>query len=173
MSASGSVSFGTNVLVTEVVPAGDGSSTANIIHALNQFTGLTISKNFTGASTPPYTTAWTDTVDLVAGAATIDLTALARQSPLEDINMDTLEIITWCFAGAAANSNEIEVAPGASNGYPICGTADDKITVYPNMIYQCSSITQKDFASVAAGSADEIDFAGTGTEQIHVLLIAG
>lgn len=173
MAASGTVEFGTNLVVTEVIPAGDGSAAANVIHALNQFAALTTSKAFGGATTPTWSAAWTDTVDLVAGVATIDLTALARQAPLEDVNLDTLEIVAFAFAGASANANPIEVSPGATNGYNIFGTADDQVSVYPNQIVQVASMTQKDLPSVAAGAADEIDFTGTAAQQIHVLLIAG
>lgn len=171
MAASGSVNFDLNV--SEVVPAGDGSGAASIAHALAKFSGLTSSKAFGGSSTPTWTDAWSDTVDLVAGAATIDLTALARQSPLEDVNFDTKKIVAFAFAGANANANGIEVSQGAAQPYPIFGTADDQVTVYPNQIVQVASLTQADLVAVANGTVDQIDFTGTGTEQIHVLLIAG
>lgn len=171
MAASGSVDFDINVGV--VIPASDGADQATVLHALNKFSGLTKSKNFGGSTSPTWVSAWADTVALVAGTATIDLTALARDVPLEDVDFDGLNIVAFAFAGAASNSNPIEVAPDATNGYNIFGTADDKVSVYPQMIVQVADMTSANLPAVAAGSADEITFTGTGTEAIHVLLIAG
>jgi len=171
MAASGSINF--NVSVDEVIPAGDGSAAASVNHALAQFSGLTTSRSFGGTGAPTWTDAWSDTVDLSGGAATIDLTALARQAPLEDVDFAGSKIVYAAFAGAAANSNGIEVSPGASNGYAIFGTADDQITVYPGQICEYGSMVQADLAAVVAATNDEIDFTGTGTEQVHVLLIVG
>jgi len=171
MAASGTINL--NLTVAEVVPGGDGSASTTIDHAMSQFSGLTTTKSFAGSSTPTWTDAWSDTVDLAGGVATIDLTALARQAPFEDVNLDTLKIVAYGFAGAAANTAGIEVSQGASAGYAIFGTADDQVTVYPNQSIICASTAAADLPTVAAGSADEIDFTGTGTEQIHVLLIAG
>lgn len=171
MAASGSVNF--NISALEVIPAGDGSGAGSIEHALAKFAGLTTSRTFGGTGSPTWVDTWSDTVDLAAGTATIDLNALARQAPLEDVDAGTQKLVAWAFAGAAANTAGIEVAPDATNGYFVFGTTDDKITVYPNQIVMGVSMGQADLPAVAAGSADEITFTGTGTEQIHVLLIFG
>lgn len=169
MSASGTLDL--DVRLTQVIPGGDGSDAANQIHRLSKF--LTTAKTFGGATTPPIAEVWSDTVDLAAGTATIDLNALTRPAPQSALDADTLELIIWGFAGATANTAGIEVAPDATNGYNLFGTADDKVTVYPGQIVVGYSTTQKDLPTVAGGSADEITFTGTGTEQIHCLLAFG
>lgn len=171
MAASGTVTFTT--VVDEVIPAGDGYAAGSIKHALAQFSGLTTTKAFGGTGSPTWTDAWSDTVDLSGGTATIDLTALARPAPLEDVSFAGSKIVYAAFAGAAANANPIEVAPDATAGYNIFGTADDKITVYPSQVVEYVSFAQADLAAIVDATNDEITFTGTSTEQIHVLLVAG
>lgn len=171
MAANGNLNFPVNV--GEVIPAGDGYAASTLNHALAQFAGLTTSRSFGGTGTPTWEIPWSDTVDLSGGTALIDLTALARPAPLEDVDMAGKKIVYAAFAGAAANSNPIEVAPDATAGYNIFGTADDKITVYPGQICEYASMVVADLATIVAATNDEILFTGIGTEQIHVLLVAG
>lgn len=168
MSASGTLDL--DMRLTHVVPGGDGSENADQVHRMSKF--LTVTKSYGGSSTPAISEVWSDTVDLVAGAASIDLAALARQAPLATLDLTGLNVVGWGFAGAAANTAGIEVAPGASNPYHIFGTADDQVTVYPGQVLYGYSTVADDLPAVAAG-AKEIDFAGTGTESIHVLVFAG
>lgn len=64
--------------------------------------------------------AWNGLVTLTAGAATLDMTALARTG-LSTLDATTYKLwLAWFFA-TAANTHLVTIVPGASNGY---GTAD-------------------------------------------------
>lgn len=72
----------------------------------------------------PYTRtsglAWNGTVTLSGGAATINMTILARTG-LSTIDATTYKLWLMYVMAAAANTQSIVIVPGASNGY---GAAD-------------------------------------------------
>lgn len=168
MSASGTIDF--NLTITEVIPGGDGSDNANQIHRMSKF--LTTAKSFGGATTPTWEQVWSDTVDLSGGAASLDLTALARQSPLADVDFTGLSVVAFGLAGAIANTNPITVAGSASNPYELFGGSTEQVDVEPGQIVLMADTTGANLAAVS-GTVKAIDLSGTGTEQLHVLLIAG
>jgi len=74
------------------------------------------------ATTPPATEAYSATLALVAGTLTIDLTALtAFNGRTLDATGLKLQAIKLNVLGA----NELTVAPGASNGYPLFGGTNE------------------------------------------------
>ena len=78
-----------------------------------------------------------------------------------------------CWMHATANANKITVRDGASNGYLIFGQATGEIDVFPGQICEIVSYTQADLATIVAATNDEIDFAGTAAQSIHVLIVVG
>jgi hypothetical protein len=171
MSATGSVNITTNI--REVLPAGGGYSASKLDHSIATFAGLTVNKSFGGTGDPTWEIPWSGTVSLTGGAATLDLTNLTRDDPFEIVDMAGKSIVYAAFAGAAANTAKITVRDGGTNGYLIFGSATAEIDVFPNMVIEMTSFVNADLAAIVNSTNDTIDFAGTGTEQIHVVLCAG
>ena len=108
---------------------------------------------------------------LVAGALTLDLTALVNS---EGTTIDTtgLKLQTIVIENPAGNA-DMTVGIGASNGYALFGTAG-KVEV-PASATQDGRMGQvfNDQTPDVAGGAKEIDITGTGTEKVRIGMTFG
>ncbi len=149
--------------VTETLDTGvDGVGSPVVVHnALNTTATLNAS------STVPGTKVSSDTVALVAGAKTIDLTALPGVGG-GTIDATGLKLQAALIKNPAGNGT-LTVTKGASNGYAIWGSTYS-VQVPPGGSILAYFADQ--LADVAAG-VKTIDFAGTGTQSFSVLFVLG
>jgi hypothetical protein len=122
-------------------------------------------------STPPVTKVASGTVALVAGAATLDLTALDGLTADETVDFTGLKVQFAFFRAPSSNANLITVGKGVSNGYGLdaAGTAWS-VPLDPDAL---DLRRIPDTAPNVAAGAKEIDIAGTGTQTLEYILIAG
>lgn len=154
----------TNTLSTLEVVSGQLVTVGNVTHASSQ------SHTLTSVTTPPVTKHAAKLVALVAGAATIDLTALTAwgaNGAAEDMSGLKLQIMR--LKATAANANPITITAGASNGYEAFGAAwslalsgGQEVTLYGF-----------DKTPDVAGGAKTIDLAGTLTQSIEIEVVFG
>lgn len=97
-----------------ILDADDTHPSTDVVHEIP--TGVV---NY-NATTHPGLETWSETVTLVAGAATLDLTALTRTA-LATINMNGLRLLAVKMAALATNTQPVTMVPGASNGYTALG----------------------------------------------------
>jgi len=115
-------------------------------------------------STPAVTQIWGGDIALIAGAKTLDLTALtATNQPTLD--MTGLHLRAALFVSDSANANSIQIATGASNGYTlgtiILPTAKDR-----SMIVR--------YGSIAVDSSHKtLDMSGTLVQIMSMILLFG
>jgi len=116
---------------------------------------------FDGTIGPLPTKAWHGQVALTAGAATLDLTALA-DAVLTTISMSGLKMFGIIAYPDAANTHTISVAVGGTNGYAGWGSIVDRGALGP--LYYTSAVD---------GTHKTLDFVGTGTEKMNLVLLFG
>lgn len=155
------------VVETGVLAAGfPASQTRNITHSeFNQSQSL-------GASSTPAVTkiAFFDQA-LTAGAATIDLTALAHNAGVVDGS--GLKVQGMLFVNPAGNS-AVTITDGASNGYNLFGDASGQVTVPAHATVDSFLLFFFPEGLQDIGGSDKtIDLAGTGTETFQIGLLLG
>lgn len=124
-------------------------------------------------ATDPITKAWEGRVTLAAGVATLDLSSLS-QGNLAAEDMDTLKVKAIALSCPNTNTASINMSPGAVNGYNWAGAASDQVTVVPGgfaLVFASEEVAGP--PDIAAAGVRTLDFAGTGTEVIDVLICAG
>lgn len=87
-----------------------------------------LSGTLTSSSTVPVTQKYVDSFDLVAGAATINMTAL-DQGNLPDVDASGLKPQLFIFHSESDNTDEITISDGAANGHDIFGDASGQVTL--------------------------------------------
>ncbi len=126
-------------------------------------------RRYDGTTGPIVTKAYHRKITLVAGAATLDLTALVDTDLT--IDMTGLKLREMFLVSDSANANSITVQPGASNGYTgwgigtqglILGTANDEHKLGP--LYGGIAVD---------GTHKNIDIVGTGTQKVFVSMLFG
>lgn len=107
-------------------------------------------------------------VAMTAGAATIDFTALTKRGGVAQ-SFNGKKVRAIAFYNPVANANIITISEGASNGLPLFG-ATFKIGIQPGD-YVFAYLGD---AGTAVGGTDKnIDLAGTGTQALQMLAVAG
>lgn len=105
---------------------------------------------------------------LSAGAATIDLTAIPGVNGVTQ-DMSGLRVQFAKFRNPSGNANPITIGEGASNGYEMLGNGWT-ILLDPG----CEILLYNPEASPdVAGAAKTIDLAGTGSQALDIILVAG
>ena len=153
--------------------------TANEVLSLDAATDAPISQDgfnlanvrLSSTSTPAVTKSSYKEYALIAGALTIDLTALtdAVGAALDGTGLKVQTVIIVNPAGNAA----INIAPGASNPYPLLGTGND-ITI-PAHATQLTVIGMylPDGTPDVSGSVKTLDITGTGTQTFKLGITLG
>lgn len=168
------VSLTYNFIATaiETLAAGvPGSSSPKITYA-----GFNSSQTLNAGTTVPVTKIVTFEPTLSAGALTIDLTALTGANGAS-VTFSGLKLQFMLFNNgtttngvvAAGSNSSVNIAEGASNGYPLFGASND-ITIPAGgsfMIYFPDALAD------VSGTDKTIDLAGTGTDAFECVLIAG
>jgi hypothetical protein len=153
-----SASYVSQLSVTRTFSGESGTTTGN---SLNTTTTLN------AGTTPACSLDSIFTLALIAGAVTLDLTAIP------DPNLGTLTGLGLTLnmlklQNPAANANPITVKFGAANPYVGFGAAFD-ITLQPGEEFMVSKLV----ASAIAAGNKTLDFAGTGTQAINVQVVIG
>jgi len=145
----------------------DGSASPVINHTSFD---KTISLDAAGSgSSGPIVAAYVDEIDLVAGAFTLDLTALP-QSGGGTFDGTTMKVQGFRVEYPTVNANTLLIATGASNGYDIFGGATHEILLSPGCLFQAY---WDDKLQDISATDKTIDFTGTGTENFFLTLLVG
>lgn len=105
-----------SVIAHETINAGS-TATINPV-AVHRIEGSPYT--FSATSTINSTESWSSTITLVAGAATVDLTALTRTA-LATVNLTGLRIRAMHIKALATNTAVVTIQPGATTGYAAMG----------------------------------------------------
>ena len=121
-------------------------------------------------SSPPGKYYSSQTLSLVAGVATIDLTALPGLQAA--IDGSGLKLNALRIRGEADGSNaKLTIAEGAANPYELFGAANP--IEYPAGCSKCFTFEFDDALADIAAGAKNIDLAGTGTDSFFIEIIVG
>lgn len=158
--------FYAKLLVTETIDVGIDGVT-NQDHTL-EISGL--SGSLTPSTTPAVTKVWKDQGALVAGAATIDLTALARDN-LPNIDLTDLKVQIFAIKNNSTTYG-LTVDIGAANPYDLFGDANGQVTIGKDsgfvLFYSPEGLENVDATHC------EIDLSSTDTTcSYDVIIVAG
>lgn len=127
------------------------------------------SGELTASTSPDATQVWSDRRALVAGVDTLDLTALPRGN-LPNLDLTGLKVRLVKVACASANSAAIKFKFGATNPYPIGGSATGEFDVYPNGVEERYN---HNGAPAVSATVKNVAVSGTGTDAYEIIMIAG
>lgn len=134
----------------------------NLANILNS----AFSQSWNSNTIPDGTEAWSGTVSLTAGAATIDMTNLTQAGVSPAINANTMHVRAIVVLADSANANAIQIGTGASNGWTGIGVVSNILATNIRLL-TC-------FGTIAVdGTHKTLDFAGTGTQKCYVLILFG
>lgn len=136
-----------------------------LVHAIT----LPIPSILSGVTTPPASSIFSDRLQLVAGALTLDLQALPQGNIIPDIDLTGQKIQILQFTSPETNLADITISPGAVNGYELGGAAMS-VTLAPG---DTILFLFNDNAPDVANLDSEIDFAGSLIDDIDILIVAG
>ncbi len=156
-------------------------STLSVIEALQDVAGAEgetvpsdslnpTQSTYTPTSSPPGKYYSSQSLALVAGAATINLTALPGLQAAIDGTGLKLNVLR--IRGELDGSNaKLTVSEGAANPYELFGAANPM--EYPAGCRTCFTFEFDDALADIAAGAKNIDLAGTGTDSFFVEIIVG
>lgn len=125
-------------------------------------------RTYTPAGTVPVTKAVSQVVTMTAGAATVDLTSLIGPGGGAE-SFSGLKLQVMQLYAPESNANPVTLEVGASNGYEFAGAAFS-VTLSPG---QRLLFEANDQAPDVSGSAKTFDLTGTGSQVLHMCLLAG
>ncbi len=149
----------------EVIPLGlDNAGDARITHTIGA------AKHTLGSATP-VDAEFSDTVNLSAGAAALDLAALVRGSQLANLDLTGKKVQAVHLKTPAANTAAVTVEPASVNGYNLLGASTGEVALPPGSELLLESVEQ--LPDVGA-SAKDVDFTSSDVDAaIDVHLVAG
>ena len=161
------LSYTTNLTATELlesnVPAVSTNANKEVKH-----TGFNKAVTLDGVSTPPATKVAAFEQALVAGAATIDLTALTGTNGVS-VDGTGLKVQAIKLVNKDTNSAAMTLSIGAANGYDGWG-ANFEVEVAPG----AEVVLFANDAGSDIGAANKtLDIAGSGTETAQIIVILG
>lgn len=119
-------------------------------------------------STPDAELVYSGNIPLVAGAATIDLTALS-DSEGNTIATTGKKVRAIKIKPTSTNTGAITLVDGASNGYELFGDGFSIALNGGNHVLAYFGVDAPDIGS----STKNIDLSGTGTESIDIVIVFG
>lgn len=145
----------------------DAAASATIIQS-----GFNVSgPKLTSSTTPPVTKESYHDYALVAGAKTIDLRALLD---LDDVAQDCIGLKVQIVIIINPNGNSaLNVAPGASNPFPLLGAANDFTLPAATAGDVVAAFILPEGTPDVSNTVKTIDFAGTGTETFQLGIVLG
>lgn len=163
MSATISAYYNIDFRVTETFSGAESANPDILINGPSETDTLTALSTVPGAKVAKFD------LPLIAGAATIDLTALPGLTADETINFTGLKVQAAIFRNKVGNANNMTVVFGAANAYLLKGAAW-KAILAPG---QLDLFLGKDAAPDVDATHKNIDVAGTLVQVLEVFLIAG
>jgi hypothetical protein len=163
-----SVNFAQQLTVRELLETGvPAASRKTVSHdAFNQ------SGQLNASSVPPATKVAAFEKALVAGAGTIDLTALTGTNGAT-IDGTGLKVQGILIVNPATNANPLVIEPGGANPYNLFGAAF-KITLHPGKSLHWISAKDADTPDVAAGAKNiALSDGAAGTETHKFIVVLG
>jgi len=155
------------LLVNETVAAGaTGISVPTLVHDTYK-----TETDLTSSTTPAITKVASFLTTLSGGAATIDLTALTNSGDTAGGSLDLTGLkVQAIYFETTSGDSAITITTGASNGYNLGGDASFsyKLAGGESCMFSWNETSQ----DVATADAT-IDLAGTGTDSIQCVLVAG
>lgn len=139
-------------------------------------TGYGFNQTLNASSTPAMTTnPSVTTLTMTGSAVTVDLTAAVAlaipASASRTVNFNTKKIIAFQIVPHADNADAVNVAPGASNGYALFGSAND-IDLEPGQMIGCVFNGVASTLPTVGSGAKNIDFTGTSGDKVDLLIFA-
>lgn len=126
------------------------------------------SGQLTATSAVPATKTAVFLASLVAGALTVDLTALTGTNGAT-VTFDGLKVQLMHLKAPTTNGNNITITAGATNGIDLLG-ASWSVVLQPGQECMWYGL---DLAPDVSATVKTIDLAGTSTDGIEVTLVAG
>jgi hypothetical protein len=124
----------------------------------------------TATTTPAVTDVWSKTVTLSAGASTIDLTVLDN-GDLANLDLTGKKVYYAHVKAAAANTADLTIGVGATNGYPFPGVGSSDtvdLGAGDEMLFRLLTST------AVSSTVKTIDAASTDVDAIFdIVLVAG
>lgn len=145
----------------------DNVSDPTFVHTLGADSGT-----LDATTTPASTKAFSDTISLSAGAATLDLTSLAGPAGTT-VDFTGLKVQLIKMSCPSTNTGGITADRGPSNPYNLFGADNasaEQVEVPPGGIVM---MYHDDESEDVDATHKSVQFAGTGTDSISVLLVAG
>ena len=124
--------------------------------------------NLDGASGAPITKTAAFRQALSAGAATVNFAALTGTNGVA-VDFTGLKIQAIMFKAPTTNTAAIVITPGATNGLDLLG-ASSSVSIKPG---QTALFFLNEGAPDVASGERAIDLAGTGTEVLDIIAVAG
>lgn len=143
---------------------------ANASNRAVLYDGLDSSTPLSSTTTPAISKIAAFRKAMVAGAATIDLTALTGSNGVA-IDGTGLKVQTIMVKAVAGNVAVITIGKGASNGYGM-GTAGAAWSIPMHGGDKATLEKNESMPDIAAG-AKNIDLAGTGTDAVDIIILMG
>jgi len=164
MSVTADYSF--FVKAVETVALGiDGVTNPDVEFSISGLQG-----RLTGSTTVPVTKSWKDQIQLSAGAATLDLTALANGN-LPNVTFSGLKVQLVALFAAVLNTAAVVVDVGSSNGYYLFGDANGQVTIPAG---GCAAFYCAEGLPDVGSGAKALAFSSSDVDSIiDVLLVAG
>lgn len=160
-----SVQVGMKFRITETLTQ-DGASSPKIIYDAY---GISSETWEAGTANHPVTKVSVDSVPLVAGAKTIDLSALVGTNGAA-VDGTGLKVQGVWLENPSTNTGKMTFVEGASNGYRLMDDASWRIVLKPG---QKTMIDLYDTSPDVAAADKTIDVTGTGTESFRMQVILG
>lgn len=159
--------IGTEELGADAAPF--STSTADrrlLVNALNE------SATLNSASTPALEAApLVQEVTVTAGTTTIDLTA-APISGDRTLDLTGKKLVAWQIKAAADNSDDVTIAPGSSNPYPLFGASNER-DLEPGELAMGAITGVASGKPAVSSTVKTIDITGTEDDVVSVILYFG
>lgn len=112
-------------------------------------------------------------ITLSGGAATVDLTALTGTNGVA-VTFSGLKLQAMLFVNPVGN-NACRIVTGASNGYNVGGVSTFSVTLPGGANGKPASalLFWPGTNGAVGGSSKTFDLAGTGTESVYLVMVAG
>ena len=160
------VTYASTLTVVETLSTNVPDATAPTV----THNGFNRTATLNASSTPPASKMASFQKALSAGAATIDLTALTGTNGAT-VDFTGLKMASVKFQNPATNANAITVKAGAATAYLIGGAAWSWILQPGDEFLWESGVVNA--APTVSGSLKSIDLAGTGSQALNVIMVAG
>ncbi len=169
MTTTISASMNVSITGSKVVSGGDATvpAGASMTADLSQLLAVAFKTAWGPSTTIDGTDLWTGEVDLAAGVATIDLTALVQAS-LNNlaVNATGKKIRVLVAMAPTGNANKIQIGTGASNGYPGIGVLSE---IQPGQIRVVTGIG----SAAIDGTHKTLDLVGTLVQKLYLFIVFG